>query len=131
EGLGRGAGVRAEDTIDLLRRDVPLAGSAIREHRLQTTHDRAGRSFPQDRHWCAVRQVTPGERADDPVNGETASLLELLHRHLRLRPEDAVDGNPGVGRTSERSLQPFDDVPARSATDRGLTWVRHGSSRLV
>src|SRR4029453_17434400 len=91
---------RAEIPVDSLRAGPPRAGRAVGEKLLQGADDLAGGSLAENRHRTTVRQGIPGERADDGVDGEARTLLEVAHGSLELRPEYAVDCQGEVRRAA-------------------------------
>jgi hypothetical protein len=127
ERLDRISGLGAEVAIDRARAGAPHA-RAVFEHGLQVMNDRARGPLTQHRHRTAVGQSVPRRGADDPVDGQTGRLLNLLDRLLGLVSKDAIDDETEVGRPAHPTLCPTDHVPAIALTDGRLTRIRHQCS---
>jgi hypothetical protein len=70
--------------------------------------------------WPTIRWRGPGHRADDVVYHGASTLLELLHRGLRLGIKDSVDRESKIRSTSQRPLQTSNDVARGAWTGRWL-----------
>jgi len=100
---------------------------ALVQGHLELFDHAAVRTLRQSRRLLTVTsECRPGGRAEGPVNSEAVSLLELLDRTLRDRPEDTVDLLVGERPPDEKVLGPFHSGPCRSFGDGG----RGGPVRL-
>src|SRR5262245_15007275 len=118
-------GTRAEIPVDSLRAGPPRAGRTVGEKLLQGADDIAGGSLAESRHRPPVGQSIPGERADDPVDDEACTLLEIAHGPLQLGAEYAVDRKPDVQSAAKSALQAADNVAGCAQSDGRLTRIRH------
>src|SRR6266536_2080423 len=92
----------------------------------------------------AADQRPPGQRADDPVDGDSERLLEAAHRGRGLRPEDPVHGHV-VAAVPQQVLEGRDGMPLAAllyhwprldlVAHRVLLWVgprsRHGRANRL